>query len=129
MPAIDFSKVQGLEPLPVGTYTATIVKAETGESKAGNEKIDIQWKVDGGPLDGRIVFDTLTFTAKAEFRVRATLIALGFDKKFKGEVRPEQLVGKTAKIVVDIQAGNGVDPETGEPYPPRNRIKKIALIR
>lgn len=128
MPAIDFSKVQGIEPLPVGVYTATIVKAEAGTSKAGNDKIDLQWKVEGGKMDGRIVFDTLTFTEKAMFRVKATLIALGFNKNFKGTVKPETMVGKTAKITVDIQPGNGVDPETGEAYPARNRIKKIALI-
>jgi hypothetical protein len=128
MPAIDFSKVQGLEPVAPGSYTATIVKAEAGQSKAGNEKIDLQWKVEGGKEDGRIIFDTLTFTEKAMFRVKATLISLGFPKNFRGNVKPDELVGKTAKITVDIQPGNGVDPETGEPYPARNRIKKIALI-
>ena len=128
MPAIDFSKVQGPEPVDIGTYTATIVKAESGTSKAGNEKIDIQWKIEGGKNEGRVVFDTLTFTEKALFRVKATLSALGYPKNFRGDVKPETLVGKTAKITVDIQAGNGVDPETGEPYPPRNRIKKIVLM-
>lgn len=127
-PAIDFSKVQGLEPVDVGTYTATITKAEAGTSKAGNEKIDIQWKIEGGKYDGRVIFDTLTFTEKALFRVKATLTALGFSKNFKGDVDPNKLVGKTAKLTVDIQPGNGVDPDTGEAYPSRNRIKKIALI-
>lgn len=125
MPSINFAKVQGLEPLPAGKYTATITTATVGVSKAGNEKIDLQWKVEGGPYDGRVIFDTLTFTEKALFRVKATLQGLGFSKDFKGEVRADDLVGRTAKITVDIQAGNGVD-ETGEPYQPRNRIKKVA---
>jgi len=129
MAGIDFSKVQGLEPVPPDTYTASTIKAEAGTSKAGNEKIDLQWKVEGGKYDGRIIFDTLTFTEKAMFRVKATLLALGFPKTFKGTVRPDDLVGKTAKITVDIQPGNGVDPETGEEYPARNRIKKIALLK
>jgi len=128
MPSINFAQVQTLEPLPPGNYTATIIKAEPGVSKAGNEKIDIQWRIEGGQYDGRVIFDTLTFVDKALFRVKNTLMGLGFPKDFKGEVRPEDLVGKTAKITVDVQAGNGID-ETGEPYQPRNRVKKVALIK
>ena len=128
MPSINFAKVQSLEPLPAGVYTATIIKAEQGISKAGNEKIDIQWKVEGGAHDGRIIFDTLTFTEKALFRVKATLQGLGFPADFKGNVSAEDLVGRTAKITVDIQAGNGID-ETGEPYAPRNRVKKVAIVK
>jgi len=129
MPSINFAQVKGLEPLPVGVYTATIVRAEVGVSKAGNEKIDLQWKVEGGPHDGRIIFDTLTFTEKALFRVKATLRGLGFPDNFRGEVKPGQLVGKAAKLVVDIQLGEGVDEATGEAYPPRNRVKKVAAIK
>ena len=70
----------------------------------------------------------VTFTEAAMFRVKATLIALGFPKNFKGKVDTTTLVGKSAKLVVDIQAGNGVDPETGEAYPARNRIKKLSLL-
>lgn len=128
-PVIDFSQVQGIEPVPTGTYTATITKAEAGISKKDNEKIDIQWKIEGGDYNNRIIFDTLTFTANALFRVKNTLLALGFKKTFSGAVDPKMLVGKTAHITVDIQPGNGVDPETGEKYPDRNRIKKIALIK
>jgi hypothetical protein len=127
MPTINFAKVKGLEPLPVGVYNATITKAEVGESKKGNQKIDIQWKVEGGPADGRIIFDTLTFTEKAMFRVKATLKGLGFADNFNGDVKPEMLLGKTAKLVVDIQAGEGVD-DVGEPYPARNRVKKVSVI-
>lgn len=127
MPTINFAKVQGLEPLPAGSYTATITEATLGVSKANNEKIDIKWKIEGGQYDGRIIFDTLTFTEKALFRVKATLQGLGFAKDFKGDVKADDLIGRTAKIAVDIQAGNGID-ETGEPYQPRNRVKKVAVV-
>jgi hypothetical protein len=129
MPSINFAQVKGLEPVPVGNYTATIIKAETGVSKKGNEKIDLQWRVEGGAFDGRIIFDTLTFTEKALFRVKATLKGLGFPDNFKGEVRSDMLVGKSAKLTVDIQMGEGTDEQTGEVYPPRNRIKKVAQLK
>lgn len=127
MPSIDFSEVKGIEPVPAGEYPATIVSAEEGVSQNGNPKIDIQWKIESGEkaTDGRIVFEPLTFTEKAMFRVKQTMLALGYPKNFKGDVTPDMLLNKSAIIVVDIQPGNGVDPETGEAYPPRNRVKKV----
>jgi len=128
MPTINFADVKGLEPIPVGIYIATIIKAEEGISRKDNPKIDLQWKVDdGGPYDGRIIFDVLTFTEKAMFRVKATLKALGWDKKFKGNVNAEDMLGKTASLVVDIETSTQLDEE-GEPYPPRNRVKKVKPI-
>lgn len=124
-PSIDFGSVKGLEPIPAGNYLASIIKAESGQSKAGNQKIDIQWKIDGGQYDGRVIFESLVFTEKTLFRVKNTLLGLGFDKNFNGEITSEMLVNKVATISVDIEISTQVDPETGEPYPPRNRIKKV----
>lgn len=127
-PAIDFSEVKGIDPLPVGTYLATVVTATDGESQNGNPKIDLQWKIESGTYEGRIVFDTLTFTQNSMFRVKNTLIGLGFPKTFDGEVTGADLVGKTANITLDIQSSTQLDPDSGEPYPPRNRVKKVKEI-
>jgi hypothetical protein len=123
-PAIDFSQVKGLEPIPDGTYEATIVKAEAGLSKKGNPKIDIRWQVE---TEGavRTVFDTLTFTPEALWRVKNTLLALDFPDDFNGDVEPEDLIGRSALITVVTQKGD-VDPATNEPYPDRNRVAKVA---
>lgn len=129
MPTIDFSEVKGIEPVPVGAYPATIVKAEETESKAGNPMIDIQWKIEaGGEHDGRIIFDSMVFTATTLWRVKQTLVALGFKKNFRGAVEAEDLVGKSANITVDIEPSTQLD-EDGEPYPPRNRIKKVRPLK
>lgn len=127
-PAIDFSEVKGLEPIPAGNYTATIIKATVGKSQQGNDKIDLQWKIEGGDYDGRIVFDTLTFTPKSLYRVKQTLTALDFPKDFAGEVTPDDLEAKSADITVDIEASTMTDETTGEPYPPRNRVKKVRAV-
>ena len=124
-PAIDFSQVEDLKPLPRAWYLASIVEAKEGVSKQGNVKMDLRWKVEEGEFEGRNVFDTLTFTQKALFRVKATLKGLGFPDDFSGEISGDDLVGKTARILVDIEQSETLDPETGEPYPPRNRIKKV----
>jgi len=128
MPSIDFSAVQGLEPLPVGRYPATVISAVEGLSKAGNPKIDLQWKIASGKYEGRIVFDSLVFTPQTLFRVKGSLVGLGFPKNFKGNVGPQDLVGKNAELVLDIEASTQLDESTGEPYPPRNRVKKIKSL-
>jgi hypothetical protein len=124
-PVIDFTQVEDLKPLPRDWYLASIVEAKEGVSKQNNAKIDLRWKVEEGEFEGRNIFDTITFTQKALFRVKATLKGLGYPEDFSGEIVPEDLVGKTARILVDIEQSTQIDPESGEPYPPRNRIKKV----
>jgi len=128
MPTIDFSQVKGLDPIPVGEYLASITSASDGMSSNNNPKIDIQWKVEDGPFAGRIVFDNLTFTEASAFRVKNTLLALDFPEDFKGDVNGEMLVGKTAYIVVEIETSTQLD-DSGEPYPPRNRVKKCKSLK
>lgn len=127
MPAIDFTQVKGLEPIEDGKYEATIVSAENGVSKKGNPKIDIRWQVELGEGQKRNIFDTLTFSVDSMWRVKLTLQALGFPKDFKGDVEPEDLLGKTALITVTTQKG-AVHEETGEPYPDRNKVIKTEPV-
>ena len=128
MPGIDFSQVEDLKPLPAGTYLATITEAKVGTSKAQNPKIDLRWKIDEGEFEGRNIFDVLTFSANAMFRVKAVLTGLNFPPDFNGEVLPDELIGKTAYIIVDIDEQTQMNDETGEPYPPRNRVKKVKSV-
>lgn len=128
---IDFAKVpDAAEPLPPGTYNCTIVHAEPTTSKSGgNPMIKIRWRVDDdGEFKGRNIFDNLVFSQNALWRVRQVLEALGYAKDFNGVVNPENLLGESATLKVTIQAGNGVNPETGEPYPPRNNVAKVLPI-
>jgi hypothetical protein len=128
-PSINFAEVKGLEPVPTGSYVATIVDAKEGVSQNQTPKIDVQWKIeDEGPYMGRIVFDTLTFTEKAMFRVKAALLGLGFPKNYRGEVNAESLIGKSARIVIDIETSTQTDAD-GEVYPPRNRVKKVKSLK
>lgn len=126
MPKIDFSQVKGLEPVPEGWYDLTITQAEEKLSQGGNEVINLTCKIDGGEYDGRVIFDMLVFSEKTLWRVKRALQAINpkaFGEKFKGEIDTEDLVGQTFKAFVLVEVSTQVDPETGEPYPDRNRIK------
>jgi hypothetical protein len=123
MPKINLADVKGLDPIPNGWYDAEVVHAEEGTSQAGNEKIDLRWKVLAGEFEGRLIFDNLVFTESTLWRVKQTLIALGFDADFKGSVDGEELLGRHAEILVSTQVGS-VDEESGEKYPDRNRVNR-----
>jgi hypothetical protein len=127
-PAMDFTSVKGLEPIPQGEYNVEVAEAKVGESQSGNAKIDVRYKVLDGEYEGRIVFETLSFHPKALWRTKKTLMALGFPEDFSGEIDPEMLLSKMAKITVAVETGRGADPETGEAYPDRNTIKKTQPI-
>jgi len=127
MPKINFAAVKGIEPIPAGNYLASIIDVKEGMSKTQNIKFDVQWKVEGGPFDGRRIFDTWSFHPDAQFRVKAYLKALGWDSTFSGDVTPAELVGKTATIVVTIDVSTQTD-ESGDPYPPRNVVKKVKPV-
>lgn len=129
MPTIDLTEVKGLTPMDPGTYVATIVSAKEGiAASSGFPKMDLRWKIEGGKYDGRQIFDVMSFKPEALWRVKSTLMALGFPKDFSGELTPEDLIGKTATVVVTISQESEVDPETGDPYPPRNRISKVKSV-
>jgi len=63
MPAIDFSEIKGLDPVPNGTYEAEIVYAQEGTSGSGHPKIDLRWKILDGEYANRLVFE-MTSVAK-----------------------------------------------------------------
>lgn len=123
-PTINFEDVQGLDPVPAGTYNVEIVHAQEGVSKQGYPKIDVRYKIIGTEFDGRQVLDTMSFHRDALWRTKKTLQALGFPKTFNGEIGPGDLVGLSCAIVVTVEASDQVD-EDGEPYEPRNRVTKV----
>lgn len=127
---VNFAEIPDADqPVAAGTYNATIVAAEPTTSQAGNPMIKIRWRIDDeGPAHKRNIFDNLVFTPAALWRVRQVLTALGYADNFNGNVNPESLIGESATIKLVIQAGNGINPETGEAYPPRNSVAKVTKL-
>lgn len=126
---IDFSAVPDIEPVPTAVYRAECIKGEDGVSQNNNDKIELQWKILEGQHAGRVLFDNLTFTEKSLGIVKAKLKGMGFDAKFNGEVHGADLVGIIADLHVSIQQSQAINEETGEPYPPRNNIRKYSAVK
>jgi len=134
--AIDFASVPDQQELIVkGTYEAVIKNAEPVMSKtSGNPMIKLRWQIADGEYEGRTVFDQLVFTRptgdwNADFplrKIKELLLAIGYDARFGGQVIPENLIGERCMITVKIDQGKGMNPETGEPYPPKNAVASYA---
>lgn len=104
MPRADFGNVddaQSFDPLPAGRYTMVVERAVDGASRAGNDMTTLTLSVaacDDASLEGRRVWDRLTWSPKAMPRVKAFLAAAGFDVSGVVEVGAHDLIG----CVVDV---------------------------
>jgi hypothetical protein len=123
---INFGAIKDLDPISDGKYDAVISKAEFGMSQKQQPKCDLRWTIEGGDFDGRIVFDTLSFSEKALWRVKEVLVALGFDEDFNDELTPDMLLGMRGVITVATEQQTQLNPATGKPWPARPRIKAVA---
>lgn len=122
---IDFSDIEDFKPVDEGIYEAEIIQAEGAVSKAGFPKISMQWRITEGENENRRIFHDLSFHPKAMFATKAVLMGLGFDDTFKGNVVPEELIGLNAIITVSVESSGAINPQTNEPYPPRNNVKRV----
>ena len=129
--SIDFSEIPTTEPVPEQWYPAEIVTVKAGVSKSsGSPKLDVQWKITGDEYNNRRVFQTLSLKPEALWALRAFMEGLGLvPKNFDGalDINAEEWIGMEGWIKVGIQKSEQINPETNEPYEPRNNVKKIAL--
>ena len=125
MPTVqyDFDETEELGDfvtLVPGRYVFEFVKAETGESKAGNPKAVVQLKVvaahrQGEAFVGGVISQHWPTTGKAAFRFRAFLQAIGALKgKSKGTLKLERFYGKTIGAFSKLTEGEQTD-EAGNP--------------
>lgn len=95
-----------------GTYRVVVEDAEMDKSKAGNQMINIWFRVQGGDFDGATVTDRLVLTEKSLFRVVGFMQAIGLPTpKKRLQLSLSQFMNKTLDITV----------EDGEPY--NGRVK------
>lgn len=87
MPKVQFQDRGGFQLLEPGDYIALVEEAKEGQSQSGNPKIDLRLNVGGAN-----VYDTLTFTENAGWRIDTFLKSCGLAPE-KG-----QFVDLTAKM-------------------------------
>lgn len=95
----------GFEPIPDGEYNGEIVACEEGQTRAGDEKIQIQWKITGPKFANRRLFQSLNTghsSDKARRIAQAELKTLGRWNGLEGRFpkRADELLGWKANLTV-----------------------------
>lgn len=104
-----------------GRYTVTVDDAEMDKSKAGNQMINVWYRINGGDFDGQTLTDRLVLTEKSLFRVVGFMSAIGLPTPRKRlKINLKSFIGKS--LCVDV--------EDGEPYNGRVRseIRGYSLL-
>lgn len=107
----------GFTTVPTGTYNAVVTKCEAVPTKTGKPMLKTQFKIFGGPQDGRLVFTQFVLSADNPnalgffFRHMA---ALGLPSEYFAQNPPMDqvaaaLVSRQATIDVVIKPYQGVD--------------------
>lgn len=125
---VDFESAKGFELVPGGYYVAKCTAITPGKSSSGYPKWDWRWQIIEGEHAKRIIFDTLAFHPNSMGRTKTVLRNLGVNTAGKRKLSPSEVLNTVARIRVDIQNSTQIDPDTQEPYPPRNRIKSFKKI-
>lgn len=129
LPSINLANIRSMEPLATGSYLAHITQATMGTSQAGFKKLDVRWTVDESAhpeYTGRIIFDTLSFHPRAEWKYAQFLMALGWDVE-KGETpaTTEDLIGRAALLDITAEPERANPNNPGEVFKARNTVKKV----
>jgi len=107
MPIIDFDAIPDADdfsPLPNGTYLCIldqVVEATTKDGK--NELWKLEWVVISGEYADRKIFDNMVFSEKAMPRVKLICSRLGINTTGQVNLMPDELRGKTARVLVTIE--------------------------
>jgi len=96
-------------PVPPGPYSVIVDEAEYKFSGKGDPQVKLRFSIQGGPHNGKAVWNYLTATAGSDFGrqmfVQGVRALLGPDAKLDFSQSPEQIagpfVGKTATIDIE----------------------------
>jgi hypothetical protein len=128
--AFDTANEEGspeFEPLPKGTYVASIIDAKVGPLKSGKgQAVQLTWEIEGGKYANRLIFDRVIVAHES-----AEAMKFG-RRKFKDVADACGVRGQITDLSVIchkpclVSVGIEVD-ETGA-FPPKNKVgrgKKI----
>jgi hypothetical protein len=128
--AFDTATEEGspdFEPLPKGSYVASITDAKVGPLKSGKgQAVQLTWEVEGDKYSGRLIFDRVIVTHESEKaqkfgRQKFKDIATACD--VTGQVTDlSVLLNKPCLISLKIE-----EDDSGE-YPPKNRVTRVKKI-
>lgn len=106
--------------VPAGRYEAEILNAELRTSKAGNEMLEITYRLTGPNGEPAVLKDYLVSTPRAQWKIKRFCKALGVEYD-RGEIDPDSLRGESITLEVALEE----DAQTGRD---RNTIADYAVM-
>ncbi|MFT4540319.1 MAG: hypothetical protein ACI841_000598 [Planctomycetota bacterium] len=111
----DFSKIEDVESflVPEGTYRCRVGEVLTGNSRDGSERWRFRLEAAEGERFGKtLAWDSITWSDRGMYRVKAVLEAFGFDVSGTLDVDADELKGRL--VQVDLRHEQWEDPVTGK---------------
>jgi hypothetical protein len=108
---VDLTKVQVDDAIPEGEYLVQVNKCEYVDSKrtAGNKNLKVEMTIQEGEFHGRKLYDDLSLSEKALWRVTRFVNACGVYPQPTG-FRTEDLLGATLYCSVKNEPRMQMDP-------------------
>lgn len=101
---LNFTEAKKAELLPEGVYLVKIEEAKEAVSSKGNQMIKIRFRE---PESNSVIFDNLTLTPAAMWKVAEFFEALGYDvKQDLDDFEPALIVGEEMNIKIIQETGN-----------------------
>lgn len=110
----DFSQVEprNFVSVPAGTYLCRVADVRQGRARDGSERWSMRLEVVGGDWSGKTAaWDSITWSERGIYRVKRVLECLGFDVSGRLSVEPDELVGRSANVQVEVEEWE--DPVSG----------------
>lgn len=104
-----------MEPVPKGSYDAYVDSADATQTQTGKLMYKLKLKIDGGPSNGRILWNNITLTTDNPMALAMffrNMDAFGLGKEFfatnpQPDVVAEQLIGRRVRVVIDHRLYQG----------------------
>ena len=97
----NFTDVKtGFDPIPGGTYEASVFSLKEKMSSNGNPMLEWCFTVDEGEFEGRRVFTNTVLMEKTLWRLKLMLAGFGLAVDDEIEFEPEDLIGEVCLITV-----------------------------
>lgn len=108
--SLDFSSVQGYDPLPKGGYIVRIEKVEETTSQSGNAMLNMAFEVLEGEYASRKIFENYVLKENCLWKLQSLLAAVGVSTDGVVDLDPQnELLGKVFIASVEVTQYNGQD--------------------
>lgn len=115
--SFDFTGVEaGGRMVPDGTYSVTIDEIGTEEGQSGYDYWAVRFKVTAGQYKGSVLFDNLSHSPAALFKIKRLLEVLGVEAEGMVDIDPDELVGQELDVLVVNENFEGKDRPKVQEY-------------